>query len=313
MPTCDGGHYFFTGLFPVRLEPECAPSGSWTAPSHILREALATLPNSSEYGDPEIRMSPFARSRRTHFARFAVIDDPAFNGRDGEDAIKQAIAGVNLLAHQPVDHLAQPWLLFAAEFDAPDGGDSRRDAWARELWETMEAELRAVFESCCGFDEVGDADGFAAYLAQGQIETTLPFNDYWIDPPPIPTLSMARIAAQGLAVLAVFLVAAWLIDRELGGGWPVWVAAILIGAAAALYAVYRLIMRRGAAPWPTAPNSDLKSVLKSIYLQQHFVRFAIAQQGASPEALHAAFGRFVAEMKPSDVDGPTQAPGVVKS
>ncbi|HYJ31306.1 MAG TPA: hypothetical protein VEW25_13320 [Allosphingosinicella sp.] len=313
MPTFDGGHYFFTGLFPIRLTPECRPNDVWTAPSHVVREALATLPNSSEYGDPEERRSPFARCRRTHFARLAVIDDTAFNGRDTQNAIVQAIKSVNLLAHQPVDHLAQPWLLLAADFDAADGGDSCRDSWSRELWRVMEPELRAVFGSCSEFENVHDEATFAAYLARGQIETTMPFNDYWIDPPPIPTLSAARIAAQGLVVLGLFLLAAWLIAREWGGGWHVWLPAILLGAAAALYAIYRLIMSRGARAWPTAPNSDLKSVLKSAYLQQHFVRFAIAQQGASPEALHAAFGRFLDEMKPADVDGPTQAAGVVKS
>ena len=29
--------------------------------------------------------SPFARDGRTHFARFAVIDDAAYNGRDQRD------------------------------------------------------------------------------------------------------------------------------------------------------------------------------------------------------------------------------------
>lgn len=313
MPTYDGGHYFYTGLFPVRLTAECRPDGSWTAPSHIVREALATLPNSSEYGDPQARMSPFARCRRTHFARFAIIDDPAYNGRDAGNAIWQGVKGVDLLAHQPVDHLVQPWLFFTADFDAPDGSGESRDSWARGLWRLMEPEIRAVFGACSEFENVHDEQAFADYVARGQIETTMSFNDYWIDPPPIPTLSGRRMAVQGLAVLALFALAAWLIDRQIGGGWRVWVPALLLGAVAAIYAIYRLIMSRGARSWAAAPNSDLKSILKSVYLQQHFVRFAIDQQGASDEALHAAFGRFLAERKPADVDGPTQAPGVVKS
>jgi hypothetical protein len=313
MPTFDGGHYFFTGLFPIRLTPECRPNGSWTAPSHVVRDALATLPNVSEYGRPEERRSPFARCRRTHFARLAVIDDPAFNGRDTANAIKQAIKGVDLLAHQPVDHLCQPWLMFVADFDSPDGSDSSRDSWARELWRVMEPELRAIFGSCAEFEKVGDEASFAKWLARGQIETTMPFNDYWIDPPTIPSLSIGRIAFQGLVVLALVCFGAWLIDQEWGGGWKLWVPAVLLGILAALYAIYRLIMSRGARAWPAAPNSDLKSVLKSVYVQQRFVRFAIDEQGASPEALHAAFGRFLAETEPADVEGPTQAPGVVKS
>ena len=48
----------------------------------------------------------------------------------------------------------------------------------------MEPELRAIFRHCHGFTE-GRRTGedFAAYLAKGQIETTMSFNDYWIDPP----------------------------------------------------------------------------------------------------------------------------------
>ncbi|HEX8525614.1 AtpZ/AtpI family protein [Allosphingosinicella sp.] len=313
MPTFDGGHYFFTGLFPVKLKAECRPNGSWTAPSHILREALATLPNASEYGRPDVRRSPFARCRSTHFARLAVIDDTAFNGRETADAILQAVQGVDLLAHDPVDHLRQPWLIFVVDFDSPDGSDASRDEWARGLWDVMEPELRAVFANCCEFDSVTDGASFARYLARGQIETHLPFNDYWIDPPTIPALGVGRMLAQAGIVLALVLGGAWLIDREWGGGWMLWTAAVLIGIALALYAVYRLILSRGERSWPAAPNSDLKSILKSVYVQQHFTRFAIAQQGASPEALHEAFGRFLAETQPANLEAPTQAAGAVRS
>ena len=41
------------------------------------------------------------------------------------------------------------------------------------------------------------------------------------------------------------------------------------------------------------------------------VRFAIAQQGAAPADLHAAFGTFLDQVKPADLDQPTQPAGVL--
>jgi hypothetical protein len=311
MPNFDGGHYFFTGLYPVSLEPVHRQDRSITSPSHLLRESLASLPNFSEAAGP-VRASPFARSLTTHFVRLAVIDDPAFNGRVAGDAIRQAIKGVDLLAHQPVDHLSRAWLLLAADFDAPDDSEAVRDSWANDLWTRMEPELRAIFQHCHGFDRVDGPQAFAAYLARGQIDTTMSFNDYWIDPMGVRSLSLGRLGLVILLGLALFLGLAWWIDREWGGGWLLWVGLGLFGVAAGIRAAYRMIMRRGARPFPTAPDSDLRSVLKGLYLQQRLTRFAIEHQGAEPQALYDAFGKFLAEVRPGDLDGPTQPPGVLR-
>lgn len=308
MPNLDGGHYFYTGLFPVMLDSVQRADGSYTVHSHLLREALASLPNFSESSGP-IRTSPFARSETTHFVRLAVIDEPEFNGRDPVDALKQAAKGIDLLAHQPVDHLSRAWLMLASDFDATDAG--ARDRWAAGLWDVMEPELRAIFGHCERFGEVRDGAAFAAYLARGQVETTMSFNDYWIKPPPFPSLSLGAIVATVIVVLAVFLGLGWLVHRQYGAGWWIWILAALLGVAAGLWAAYKLVVARGSRPFPTAPDSDLKSVLKGLYLQQNLVRFAIDHQGASPEALHAAFGQFLASAQPANVDEPTQKPGVL--
>ena len=310
MPNFDAGHYFYTGLFPLKLDPERGPDGTVTAPSHLLREVLASLPNVSECPSAGWRMSPFARCRRTHFARFAVIDDPAYNGRDPGNAIIQGIRSVDLLVHQPVDHLSRPWLLFGADFDAADGSDAARDEWAMALWDVMEPELRAVFAGTLQFDRVGGREAFAAHIACGQVETTMPFNDYWIDLPKLPALSVPLLIAIAAVPALLFSAAAkiWL-----NIGWLGAIAAGLVGLALGAFAAYRLVLSRGARPFPAAAGGDLKSVLKSVYLQQQFTRFAIAQQGADAAALHVAFGHFLAEHRPGEVEAPTQAPGTVKS
>ncbi len=315
MPNFDGGHYFYTGLAPIARQPAPRPGdGAMTAPSAIVRSALASLPNFSAAPGAG-RTSPFARCIRTHFARFAVIEDVAYGGRDPTDAIQAAAKGRSPLVHQPVDHLSCPWLLFEADFDAADGSAGTRDGWAADLWTYMSAELRAVFQHCRGFDEVADGAGFAAYLGRAQVETFMSFNDYGLAALPLKSTSMMRIAAEGVAVLALFLLAYWLIERELGLnlGWWGWLLAGLLGLAAGAWAAYRLVMRRGARPYPRAPDSDLKSVLKGLYLQRHLTQFAIDHQGDSPERLHAAFGAFLAEHAPANVEKPTQTPGVLMS
>lgn len=323
MPNFDGGHYFYTGLFPVALEPVKRKDGSVTVPSHLLRETLASLPNFSQVREAvdatrkTDRVSPFARCRSTHFARLAVIDDPAFNGRDPVDAVGNIVRGlvgkgVDLAVHQPVDHLSRAWLLFAADFDATD--ELARDRWAEGLWQLMQPELKEIFGHCLEFEHVDSPETFAAYLDRGQIETTMSFNDYWIEPMNAPTLSLKAIGAAilGPPLLLGGLVAWW--------RWPIgWgdalliLLAVLLGLGVGFFIAYKIVMKRGAKAFPTAPHSDLKSVLKGLLLQQRFTRFAIQQQGVSPEELHAAFGDFLAEVRPENPDHPTQPPGVLHS
>jgi hypothetical protein len=313
MPNYDGGHYFYTGFFPVRKEPVRRPAdGSITVPSHLLRETLATLPNFSQVPGSR-RASPFARCHATHLARFFVMDDPEYNGRDPGDPIVQSVKKVDLLVHQPVDHLSRAWLVFAADFDASQAGEGPRDRWAEGLWARMEAELRQVFGHCYGFDEVSDAPGFARFIRRGQVETTMSFNDYYVDPLNLPSLSMGTLLLTIAAVTALFAALSWLANRSLHLGWPLYVAAVLLGLACGIYAAYRLIGSRGAKPFPAAPDTTLPAVLKGLYLKQRFTDFAIETQGAAPEDLHRAFAQFAAEVRPDALDGPTLAPGVLQA
>ena len=70
MPTYDGGHYFLTALIPI--EWRVIKDGEVvTSPVHALRKQLELLPPAAQTPACSGRQSPFAKSPRTHFARFA--------------------------------------------------------------------------------------------------------------------------------------------------------------------------------------------------------------------------------------------------
>jgi hypothetical protein len=54
-------------------------------------------------------------------------------------------------------------------------------------------------------------------------------------------------------------------------------------------------------------------VLKALYLQQAFTRFAAEQQDRDFAASGAAFREFLARNDPANLDGPTQPAGVIRS
>lgn len=332
MPNFDGGHYFLTALAPISKqilqEGDCPPQ----ACVQILRETLACLPTARQSPSSEAGSlnSPFARNRRTHFARFVVIEDAIYNGRNPTNALKSALEGTNLGIPQPVDHLNTAYLLFAADFDAASGDDNELRSYLTGLWSDMETELRAVFRHCFDFDTVNDGCGFADYIQRCQVETTMPFNDYWVGVPPLQDHSraslLAPIAIPGL--VAVLAAVFWLLGNlglhlgdslaglfgaggNISWGWVAVAAGALTAAAG--YGVYRYILDRGSKPYPTAPCSDLPSVLKALYLQQQLSRFAIDQQSSDAATLHHAFGEFLARHKPNDLEQATQAPGVIRS
>jgi hypothetical protein len=311
MPSLDGGHYFLTALLPIDDRGIIEHDGLRSSPVHMVREALETLPTALQSpASARIGLqSPFARSLRTHFARFVVIDAPFDNGRDPADSILSAIQGTDLLSPQPLDRLNCPYLFFAAEFDPAGDGASEPRAYLEELWTLAESELKSIFEFCYGFEQVAVAADFAAYVIRGEVETTMPFNDYWTNPPPFPSLATWQLAGPPLLGLILGIAAPAILH------WPWW-GGILFALALTLSGVwvdYAWVMAAGARPLPTAPNSTLKDVLKALYLQQAFARFAVTHQGSSPAELRAAFQDFVVRTRPDDVTGPTQPPGVIRT
>jgi hypothetical protein len=323
MPTFDGGHYFLTAVVPVRTAP-VEDGLAVTSPVHALRKRLSLLPTAAETPARGGGRSPFARNKRNHFARFVIIDDVAYPGRMGRNTLWVLARRVDLVVAQPQDHLKCPFLVFVVDFDAKSGADAERDSYLVELWNTMGQELREIFIFCEGFkSKVTDAASFAAYIAGCQLETTMSFNDYYADPPVLPAwpekiflwAGVASLLVLGLGLLALFVppLQSWL-PRPF-----VLVIAGVAAMAAVILAAYVSIMAAGGKPFPSAPDSDLPSVLKALYLQRTFTRFAIDSQmqaagtdAASAQRLYDDFAAFVAANKPNDIGAPTQAPGVIE-
>lgn len=312
MPNIDGGHYFLTCLFPVRDRGVREADGQFTTHAHALRRELALLPVAQQSPETEAAgmVSPFARCRRTHFLRLFVIDQPMFNGRDPTDPLANIVKGDNLLEAKPFDVLSRPWLALSADFDLrPDEPDQGRDSWARGLWVESEAEMRAVFAHVEGFDRVAGSADFAQLFARCQIETTMSFNDYWPARPPLTGVTLKSLLWLVLGAAAVAGLLAWLL---LGAVHLLW--AVPLGLAAGVVVGYRRMDAAGAKSFPPAPDSDLPSVLKALWVQQWFARFAMEAQGMDDATRHASFGRFLEVVQPGQLGGPfTQPPGVIRS
>ena len=172
----------------------------------------------------------------------------------------------------------------------------------------MEPELKAVFGDCVGFDGVHDQAGFADFIIARQVETTMPFNDYWVGAPPLPSLPAWMLSAPPAIAVLTGIGSAFL-------GTP-WLTALGMGLSLLLVSLafdFWIVSSVGDKPFPAAPNATLPHVLKALFLQQAFTRFAIDNQGAEPAALRQAFAGFIERSRPGDLSGPTQAPGVIRS
>jgi hypothetical protein len=219
------------------------------------------------------------------------------------------------------------------DFDAKSGEAAERDSYLAALWDTMGNDLRDIFTFCHDFDSRVTNDAtFARYIADCQLETTMSFNDYYATRPVLPEWPAKAwlwgVIASGGAMLlgliaTVILFVAELFTQALQSELRYAVALLLVGAVAlavVLAAAYASVMAAGAKPFPSAPDSNLPSVLKALHLQRSFTRFAIDNQmnaagndAPSAKKLYDNFATFVTTNKPHDLDDPkqTQAPGVI--
>jgi hypothetical protein len=300
-----------------------------------VRIALAKLPTALQSPATEkiAVNSPFSKNKRTHLARMFVINDTIFNGRIGKNALAAALTHDDPAVPQEADRLNTSYLCFCADIDAVEkAGDPLpktltptqqrrvRDSYARELWEDMGDELRDIYSNCEGFDGVETAQDFADYLNRCHVETTMPFHDYYLKLPqfnnlPVKWLLLMVLVPAAWTVVSLALRLFGVLEMPFGPDIDTFSSFVLglIVTGGVGFGLLKYINANGQKPLPPAEHDDLPSVLKALYLQQHFADFAIDAQGASPEDLHKSFGAFLKEHDPSDKTGPTQTPGVVRT
>ncbi|UAB79374.1 hypothetical protein INR77_06770 [Erythrobacter sp. SCSIO 43205] len=315
MPSIDGGYYFLTVLVPVRKAWPVGPDddGKYPkAPIIELREKLAQMPTAMQtpFSHDSGEISNFSKSTRTHLARFAVIDRLGYNGFQAADPVLDKLGLAKPINNR--SELSHPYLLFAAEFDAPSGSRSYDLAvYLRELWDVMQDDLVDIFSNCVAFepDEITTAADFIAYIKQCEIETTMPFNFYWMDMPTLPTLTKGGLAAGSLITGALAGgLAGWgvtsLLEWVLGPSFdllPI-VLGVIAGIIAFLIGAIGFIGFRfkqyGDRPFPSPPDADLVSVLKGLHLQTTFGHFVVDNQAKDADVLHKAFGVYLDENKP---------------
>ncbi|MBY8975841.1 hypothetical protein KHP62_08495 [Rhodobacteraceae bacterium NNCM2] len=343
MPNLDGGHYFLTTLAPIKVGSVRDADGQEVSHVQLLRKALQKIPTALQSpATEEIGVeSPFAKSLKTHLCRLVVIDDAIYNGRNGSDAILVTLGlKPQPLDPQHIDYLPCPYLFFSADIDAVmkpgdplpdtlsvDQQNAVRDQYFKEMWTHAYAEISEIYQHCQDFDKVETAEDFARYMTRCQIETWMPFNDYYtgglsgLPQLPMPKIKKAVAIPAALTVLCLVLGLAdslieLLFDRSLVPGW-IWAGVPIFGLLTwlALKWAYNLMLSTGQSSWPAAKYGSLPNVLKGLYTQQHFADFVVANQGAKPADLHKAFGDFIAKHNPSDVLTPetTQTPGVISS
>lgn len=355
MPNLDGGHYFLTTLAPIKVDPQPGTEPvtiQRVSPVQKVQEALQRLPTAIQSPATVAtgHGSPFAKSLKTHLCRFVVIEDAIYNGRQSHDPILVSLGfKPQPLEPQHIDYLPCPYLFFSADIDAVlepgdplpnelsvDEQNEVRDRYLQDLWTESADQLREIYRHCQDFDaDTMTAEGFADYLARCQIETWMPFNDYYINPkavsslPELP-LKTFKFIVGGPALLTVACLVVGLVDslvelisdKSFAPGW-VWWGVPLFGLITwlAIKWAYNYTMEQGQKAWPAAQFGGLPSVLKGLFVQQHFAKFVIDHQTADAKTLHAAFGKFLKDTDPSavlDTSKPpksllnkTQPPGVV--
>lgn len=321
MPDFDNGHIFLTTLAPIK--PGAPADDPQVSHGQRIRTGLSLMPvaRQSPATANAHEISPFARNTRNHLARMFVLNDTVYNGRNTMNPIAAIVRSIpiirnffgggvpaNVLKPQKMDHL-----------NAAQQRDVRH-SYARKLWETMSEELIALYSNCYGFEGVDSADKFAAYLDRCHVETTMPFHDYYFQTPAFNNSKLmiglgAVTALSFVAAIAGFALHIFGLAQIPFTSWPTnlfWPCATLLGLVLGFITV-KFINSRGQKPFPLGKYDDLPSVLKAIYIQQKMADFYIDNQGADPDALHAAFGKFITEHDPQNTHSKTQKPGVISS
>ncbi|MFZ9951257.1 MAG: hypothetical protein ACO3FA_03105 [Vulcanococcus sp.] len=378
MPSFDSGYYAFTALIPLLPAETDRRIWGWTnRPTslvHSLRELLGSLPTVDvpDAGDGPaggVRPIPFSGCARTHFARLVVVEELAWNGREGCDTLIELLKGaLGWPDRQPIDRLPRPYLLVMLDFDATDGGSASVENYLNGLWSSLEQEWTLILRHCSGFDLAPQRrrQSYVELLLRHEIDSTFTYTGYgWAaqqaglwdpetgrfrqpaaaSPPPglqLLILWSGLVLCLLLGPLLVWLVnqgaqaLAWLLhplqpmlDHLLLPGSQLWLRwtplplpilwrwlLLLGGLLLLLPLLWNGFYGSAFHPWPAEPGTDLRSVLKALYLQGRFLELTEQrqhQQASGTPSFRRQFRAFLEETQPNDRDAPTLRPGSIEA
>lgn len=347
MPSFDSGYYAFTALIPLLPDDTDWRLWRWSRQSssvpHSLRELLSSLPTvdvpagggDKGGGAAVTRAIPFSGCDRTHFARLVVVEELAWNGREGSDTLLELLWGaLGWFDHRPADRLPCPYLLVLLDFDAPDGSSASVEDYLLELWPSMEQEWTLILSHCLGFDPAPGrrSQSYVELMLRHEIDSTFPYTGYaWaaqqarLWDPATGRFRSARAnalprALQLLIVWLVLLLLVLLVPALVGLGIRLTASEgrllllLLAGLALLLPLLWSRLYAEAFAPWPAQPGTDLRSVLKALFLQSRFLELVEqSQRGgtAGNPSLRRRFRQFLEETQPHDVDVPSLRPGSI--
>jgi hypothetical protein len=132
-----------------------------------------------------LQNSPMAKVPNTYLCRFLVLDDVFTESQAGTDFFGTLFDFLSIFSDRArrralprEEHLKSRYLVFSSNFH----GDL--DTYLRSMWMAASNEIRHAWEFCYGFDEVTDADSFAAYMKKCQLSASLFFVGSNDDPLP---------------------------------------------------------------------------------------------------------------------------------
>lgn len=125
--------------------------------------------------------SPMAKVPQTYLCRFFVLDDvytesqPTGGALDTlSDFLPAVPDSVRRNTVPKEDHLKNRYLVFSCNFHGGENADL--DGYLHGMWNAISDRIQEIWQYCYGFEKVRDAQSFARYMKQCQMEASLFFN-----------------------------------------------------------------------------------------------------------------------------------------
>lgn len=129
--------------------------------------------------------SPMAKVPQTYLCRFFVLDDVYYESLPGTEFGGTFFDFLSIFSDRfrrkalpKEDHLKSKYIVFSCNLH----GD--QDEYLRNMWHAISDDIRQIWGFCYGFDQVHDADTFAAYIRKCQLTASLFFVGSNDDPLP---------------------------------------------------------------------------------------------------------------------------------